>query len=82
MADSERDKTKAAYGKVIARAWRDPAFKAKRPADPQGALKEAGVAVAGAVPDAEVKAVGNTNKHTSITFCRRPSRRAGLSDAA
>ena len=33
------------YGKIIAKAWRDPSFKAKLLADPQVVLKEAGLAV-------------------------------------
>jgi hypothetical protein len=44
MANTGRDNA-AAYGKVVARAWRDPTFKAKLIADPHAVLKEAGVAV-------------------------------------
>ena len=42
MADKHQDKA-SAYGKVIAKAWRDPSFKAKLLADPQGTLRQAGV---------------------------------------
>ena len=42
---TQTDQEKAAYGKVVARAWRDPAFKAKLIADPQAALRDAGIPV-------------------------------------
>jgi hypothetical protein len=75
MADSEQDKAKVA--KMIVRAWRDPAFKARLLADPHGALKEAGVAVpAGAT----VKAVENTDKHFHLVLPPKPS--GELSDEA
>lgn len=45
MSQTDQDKATAAHGKIIARAWRDPAFKAKLIADPHGVLREAGVAV-------------------------------------
>ena len=41
MSDAERQKP-ALLGKVIARAWRDPAFKAKLVADPKAVLKKPG----------------------------------------
>jgi hypothetical protein len=75
MADSEQDKAKVA--KMIVRAWRDPAFKARLLADPHGALKEAGVAVpAGAT----VKAVENTDKHFHLVLPPMPP--GELSDEA
>ena len=33
MTDKRKD---AGYGKIIAKAWRDPSFKARLIADPQG----------------------------------------------
>ena len=77
MADSEQDKAKAAYGKVIARAWRDPAFKARLLADPHGALKEAGIVVRAGVT---VKAVENTDKHVHLVLPPKPP--GELSDEA
>jgi hypothetical protein len=77
MADSEQGKAKAAYGKVIARAWRDPAFKARLLADPHGALKDAGVAVPAGVT---VKAVENTDKHFHLVLPPKPA--GELSDEA
>jgi hypothetical protein len=44
MAETKQDNA-AAYGKIVARAWRDPAFKAKLVADPHAVLKDAGVPI-------------------------------------
>jgi hypothetical protein len=76
MADSGQEKAKAAMGKVVARAWRDPAFKAKLLSDPHGALKEAGVALPAGVT---VKAVEDTDKQVHFVLPRRPQ--AQLSEA-
>ena len=76
MANTGRDNA-AAYGKVVARAWRDPAFKAKLIADPQAVLREAGMAVpAGAT----VKVVENTGTH--LHFVLPPKPVGQLSDEA
>jgi hypothetical protein len=69
MANMEADKA-AAYGKIIARAWREPAFKAKLIADPQAALKEAGVTVPVGVT---VKVVENTDKHFHFVLPPKPA---------
>ena len=77
MANTARDNA-AAYGKLVARAWGDPAFKAKLIADPQAALKEAGMAVpAGAT----VKVVENTATHLHFG-CQPPKPVGQLSDEA
>jgi hypothetical protein len=74
MANTERDNA-TAYGKLVARAWRDPAFKAKLIADPQAVLKDAGMAVpAGAT----VKVVENTGTHFHFVLPAKPS--GALSD--
>lgn len=70
MADSDQDKARAAYGKVIARAWRDPAYKARLLADPLGALQEAGVAVPAGMA---VKVVENTDKHVHFVLPPKPT---------
>ena len=76
MANTGRDNA-AAYGKLVARAWRDPAFKAKLIADPQAVLREAGMAVpAGAT----VKVVENTGTH--LHFVLPPKPVGQLSDEA
>jgi Nitrile hydratase, alpha chain len=76
MANTGRDNA-AAYGKLVARAWCDPAFKAKLIADPQAVLREAGMAVpAGAT----VKVVENTGTH--LHFVLPPKPVGQLSDEA
>jgi hypothetical protein len=76
MADLEPDKA-ATYAKVIARAWREPAFKAKLIADPQATLKEAGVAVPAGVT---VEVVENTDTQFHLVLPARPA--GELSDEA
>ena len=76
MANTARDNA-AAYGKLVARAWRDPTFKAKLIADPRAVLREAGMAVpAGAA----VKVVENTATH--LHFVLPPKPVGQLSDEA
>ena len=69
MADKEQDKA-SAYGKIIAKAWRDPTFKAKLLADPQGTLRQAGVGIPAGVT---VKVVENTDKHFHFVLPAKPS---------
>lgn len=76
MTESERDKRSAAYRKVVAQAWRDPAFKAKLMADPGSALKEAGFPVP---PGVTVTLVENTEKHFHLVL---PTPAGALPDEA
>jgi Nitrile hydratase, alpha chain len=76
MANTERDGA-AAYAKVIAKAWRDPSFKAKLLADPQAVLEEAGMAVPAGVT---VKVVENTATHFHVVLPPKPT--GQLSDEA
>jgi hypothetical protein len=76
MVNTERDNA-AAYGKVVAKAWRDPAFKAKLIADPQAVLREAGMAVPVGVT---VKVVENTGTHLHFVLPPKPT--GQLSDEA
>ena len=69
MADKEQDKA-SAYGKIIAKAWRDPSFKAKLLADPQGTLRQAGVSIPAGVT---VKVVENTGTHFHFVLPARPN---------
>jgi hypothetical protein len=69
MNKAEQDKA-AAYGKIIAKAWRDPAFKAQLIADPQGTLKSAGVDMPVGVT---VKVVENTDKHVHLVLPPKPT---------
>jgi Nitrile hydratase, alpha chain len=74
---AQQDKRREAYGKVVARAWRDPAFKAKLMADPQGILKDAGITVpAGAT----VTVLENTATHFHLVLPPKPT--DALSDDA
>jgi len=69
IARTDQD-TAAAHGKIIAKAWSDPAFKAKLLADPHGALKDAGVAVP---PGMTVKVVENTDTHVDFVLSATPA---------
>ncbi len=70
-------RTPALNGKVIARAWREPAFKAKLIADPRATLTEAGVSLPGGVT---VKVVEDTDTH--LHFVLPPKPIGQLSDEA
>lgn len=65
------------YGKIVARTWRDPAFKEKLIADPHGVLKEAGFAVPAGMT---VSVVENTAKHFHLVLPPKPT--GELSDEA
>jgi len=69
MSQTDQDNA-AAHGKIIARAWRDPAFKAKLLADPHGALKDAGVAVPAGVT---VKVVENSDRLFHLVLPPKPT---------
>jgi len=76
MADKEQDKA-SAYGKIIAKAWRDPAFKAKLIAAPQDTLRQAGVDIPDGVT---VKVLENTATHFHLVLPPKPTGK--LSDEA
>jgi hypothetical protein len=76
MANPQQDHA-AIEGKIIARAWRDPAFKAKLIADPHATLKEAGVTVPAGVT---VKVVENSDTHVHLVLPPKPT--SELSDSA
>jgi hypothetical protein len=69
MADKEQDKV-SSFGKIIAKAWRDPSFKVKLLADPQGTLRQAGVSIPAGVT---VKVVEDTGAHVHFVLPARPS---------
>ena len=57
--------TDNAFGKIVAKAWRDPAFKAELIANPAAALKAEGIDV----PDGmAVTVVENTDKHFHLVL--------------
>jgi nitrile hydratase alpha subunit len=70
-------RTPAQYGKVIAKAWREPAFKAKLIADPRAILAEAGVAIPA---DVTVKVLEDTTTHLHFVLPPKPT--GQLSDEA
>ena len=70
MSQTDQDQATAAQGKIIARAWRDPAFKAKLLADPHATLKEAGLQVREGVT---VKVVENTDTHHHFVLPPKPT---------
>ena len=76
MSD-EKQKRAAVHGRIIARAWRDPAFKAKLIADPKAVLHEAGVTVP---TNITVQVLEDTA--TSFHFVLPPKPLAELSDEA
>ena len=70
-------RTPAQYGKVIAKAWREPAFKAKLIADPRAILAEAGVSIPAGVT---VKVLEDTGTHLHFVLPPKPT--GQLSDEA
>jgi hypothetical protein len=77
MAASNEQAERAKYGKVVAKAWSDSAFKAKLLKDPQAALVEAGVEVPAGV---SVKVVEETE--TTRYFILPPPPEGELSEEA
>jgi hypothetical protein len=67
--------TNKVYAQIVAKAWADPAFKAKLLADPMTALKEAGHTVPEGLV---VKTVENTDKQVYLVVPAKPRE---LSDA-
>jgi hypothetical protein len=69
MANTEQSATEN-RGKIIARAWRDPAFKAKLIADPKATLKEAGITVPAGMT---LKVLENTATHVHLVLPPKPT---------
>jgi Nitrile hydratase, alpha chain len=70
MEETELGKRGAAYSKVVAKAWSDPAFKSKLMADPKAALSDAGVKVPA---DLTIKVVENTSKVFHLVIPEPPA---------
>ena len=70
----ENDNT---YGKIIAKAWRDPAFKAELIANPAAALKDEGIDVPAGMA---VTVLENTDKQFHLVLPPKPT--GELSDEA
>lgn len=58
------------FGKIIAKAWRDPAFKADLIANPAAALKAEGVVVSSGMT---VTVLENTDKHFHLVLPPAPT---------
>lgn len=65
----------AARARMIARAWRDPAFKKRLAADPKAVLAEAGIPLPASIT---VSLVEDSDTHLHLVL---PARPAALSDA-
>lgn len=71
----ENAENENAFGKIIAKAWRDPAFKAALIANPAATLKAEGVEVPSGIT---VSVLENTDKHVHLVLPLAPT--SGLSD--
>jgi Nitrile hydratase, alpha chain len=58
------------WGQLVARAWADPAFKAKLLADPAGVLKENGMTPPAGIT---IKVVENTDKVLNLVLPIKPA---------
>jgi len=65
------------HAKIIAKAWRDPAFKAQLMANPAATLEAEGINVPAGVT---VTVVENTGKHFHLVLPPKPSRKLSDSD--
>ncbi len=63
--------------KVIARAWRDPAYKAKLLSDPHAALAEAGVEVSA---ETKLNVLEDTDDITHLVLPAAPNKTSALSN--
>ena len=70
-------KNETLFGKIIAKAWRDPAFKAALIANPAAALKAEGIDMPAGMA---VTVLENTEKHFNLVLPLVPS--GELSDEA
>ena len=77
MPNDKGEKPPAAWARIVAQAWRDPAFKAKLIADPLPTLKTAGAPVPSGVT---ITVVENTDTH--VHFVLPPKPVGALSDEA
>ncbi len=77
MPETTDTRAAAAYGELVSRAWRDPAFKARLIADLAAVLKDGGVAVP---PGVAVKVVENSAKHIHLVLPAKPARGGGDED--
>ena len=76
MAQNQEQRQEQAkrYGQVVARAWRDEAFKQRLLADPAGVLREHGIAVPAGQ---QVRVVEDTDQQVHLPL---PAKPGNLSD--
>ncbi len=70
MSREQQDEQAKAYGRVVAKAWSDEAFKRRLVTDLEAVLKAEGVVVPEGV---ELRLVENTDKVVHLTIPARPS---------
>ncbi len=70
MSSGEQDNVAVVYGKIIAKAWRDPAFKAKLIANPAAALEAEGFEAPAGMT---MTVVENTDKHFYLVLPPAPT---------
>ncbi|HEY7068009.1 MAG TPA: NHLP leader peptide family RiPP precursor [Chloroflexota bacterium] len=69
MDPAQRQEHEKRYGQVVARAWRDDAFKQRLMSDPKNALKEHGIQVG---DHTEVRVVENTKNVVHVVLPPKP----------
>lgn len=78
MSNTEPDDAMSVHGMIIAKAWSDPAFKAKLLTDPHAALEELGIAVAAGKT---VTVVENADRHVHLVLPPKPSGQLSADEA-
>ncbi len=67
--DSQWQERAKQWGQLVARAWRDPAFKQRLLADPAAVLREQGIAVPASQ---QVRVVENTDQVIHLVLPQKP----------
>ena len=70
MSREQQDQQAKAYGRLVAKAWSDEAFKQRLMADPAAVLRAEGVTVP---PGTDVRLVENTDKVVHLTLPAKPA---------
>lgn len=70
MVQDERTQGRARWGQVVARAWRDPAYKQQLLAEPAAVLREAGIEVPAGQ---QVRVVENTDQVVHLVLPQQPA---------
>ena len=70
MSNTEDDDVTSVHGMIIAKAWSDPAFKARLLANAPAALKRLGL---GMRPGTTLKVVEDTDSHVHLVLPPKPA---------